>query len=199
MILIALAALCLMTVPLSGGNLGRLAALRLRGLWTPVAALAVQVVITVVAPGGDPTLHRALHIFSYVMIAAFLWCNRRLPGVRVIALGALSNATAIVANGGVMPAAVAAERVAGLHLRAGFDNSAPVLHPHLLWLGDVIPWPGPLPNVLSVGDCLIFAGTLLLLHRACGRRAGTSVPAAGAGTTAGAGATAGAEATAARA
>lgn len=178
MILIALAALCLATVPLTGGNLGRLATLRLQGLWTPVAALAVQVVITVVAPGGNPTLHRALHIVTYVMIAAFLWCNRRLPGVRVIALGALSNATAIVANGGVMPAAVTAERLAGLHLRAGFDNSAPVLHPHLLWLGDVIPWPGPLPNVLSVGDCLIFAGTLLLAHRTCSRSAAAGAMAA---------------------
>ena len=47
----------------------------------------------------------------------------------------------------------------------GFENSAPLAHPHLLWFGDVIPWPGPFPNVLSIGDLLIYAGTLILLHR----------------------------------
>ena len=53
---------------------------------------------------------------------------------------------------------------------AGFHNSAHVAHPVLPWLGDLIPWPGPLPNVLSIGDLLIFAGTIVLLQRTCGRR-----------------------------
>jgi hypothetical protein len=35
----------------------------------------------------------------------------------------------------------------------------------------VIPVPAPfgLGNALSIGDCLIFAGMLVLLHRACAR------------------------------
>jgi hypothetical protein len=170
-VLIALAGLCLLSVPLTGGNLGRLASLRLRGLWTPVLALALQVVITTIAPEGHPLLHRVAHVGTYVAIGLFLWCNRRISGVRLIGLGAFLNALAIALNGGVMPAAQAAERLAGMHLRAGFDNSAPVAHAHLTWLGDVIPWPGPLPNVLSIGDLVIYAGTLVLLHRTCGPRA----------------------------
>ena len=70
-----------------------------------------------------------------------------------------------------MAASRTAERLAGLHLPGGFENSAPLAHPHLLWFGDVIPWPGPFPNVLSVGDILIYAGTLILLHRVCRRPA----------------------------
>ncbi len=80
----------------------------------------------------------------------------------MIALGAGANALAIVLNGGVMPASAAAQRMAGLHLGPGFHNSVALAHPALLWLGDIIPWPGPLPNVLSVGDCLVYAGTLVL-------------------------------------
>jgi hypothetical protein len=171
MILIVLALLCVLTVPLSGGHLARLADLRLRGLWLPVLALLVQVVITEIARGGSETLHRELHIFSYVMLGAFLWANRRLPGLRIVALGAMLNTLAIVANRGVMPASATAERLSGLHLPPGFDNSAHLGHALLPFLGDIIPWPGPLPNVLSIGDLVIFTGTIVLLHRACGRHA----------------------------
>jgi hypothetical protein len=169
MVLIALALICVVTVPLTGGSLARLADIRLRGLWIPMIALAVQVIITVVVPTGSMTLHRGLHVASYVMIGLFLWANRRLPGIGLLTLGAACNAIAIFANLGVMPASRSAERLAGLSLRAGFDNSAPVQHAHLSWLGDVIPWPGPLHNVLSVGDLLIFAGTAVFLHRCCRR------------------------------
>jgi hypothetical protein len=171
MILIVLALLCVLTVPLRGGHLSRLADLRLRGLWLPVLALLVQLVITEIARGGSETVHRELHILSYVMLGAFLWVNRRLPGLRIVALGAMLNTLAIVANRGVMPASATAERLSGLHLPPGFDNSAHLGHALLPFLGDIIPWPGPLPNVLSIGDLIIFAGTIVLLHRACGRDA----------------------------
>jgi hypothetical protein len=166
-ILLVLAALCLASVPLSGGRLGRLAELRLRWLWLAPAALAAQVVIVTIAPGGNATAHALVHVGTYAAVAAFLWRNRELAGIGVIALGAALNTTAIVANRGVMPAAVAAQRLAGLTEGSGFHNSAAVARPHLLWLGDIIPVPGPLPNVLSVGDCVIFAGMLVLLHRTC--------------------------------
>jgi len=170
MILIVLAALCVASVPLSGGRLTRLAELRLRWLWTAPTALALQVVIVTIAPGGDTTLHDVVHIATYVLAGAFLWANRGIAGVPLVALGAAANALAILLNGGVMPASSTAQRLAGLVEGAGFHNSAAVPHPHLLWLGDIIPVPGPLPNVLSIGDCIIFAGMLVLLHRICRRR-----------------------------
>jgi hypothetical protein len=169
MILIALALLCVVSVPLLGGRLGALADLQLRGLWIPVPALALQVMITTIAPNGDPVLHDAIHIGTYVLLGVFLWANRRLPGVPIMAVGTLMNGLAIVLNGGVMPAAASAVRIAGLKAAGGFHNSAALAHPLLLWFGDIIPWPGPLPNVLSIGDCLIYAGTMVLLHRTCRR------------------------------
>ena len=125
-------------------------------------------------PNGSPAVHKAVHIATYVLIGVFLWCNRRLPGVKVIGLGAFLNALVITVNDGQMAASRTAERLAGLHLGPGFENSAPLAHPHLLWFGDIIPWPGPFPNVLSIGDCLIYAGTLILLHRSCRRSADRS-------------------------
>lgn len=170
MILVVLAALCVISVPLTGGRLSRLANLKLRGVWLAPLALAVQVVITTLAPGGSEHLHELAHSATYVLLALFLLANRHVFGAKLIALGMLSNVAAILANGGIMPASATAQRLAGLHLGAGFHNSAAVAHPHLLWLGDNIPAPGPLPNVLSVGDLLIFAGMLVLLHRVCRAR-----------------------------
>jgi Family of unknown function (DUF5317) len=171
MILIAFALLCLLSVPLTGGHLSRLGSIHVRGTWVPVAALAVQVIITVIIRDGSQELHKAVHIATYALIGVFLWCNRRQPGVGIIGLGAFLNALVITINGGQMAASRTAEHLAGLHVEAGFENSAPLAHPHLLWFGDVIPWPGPLPNVLSIGDLLIYAGTLILLHRVCRRPA----------------------------
>jgi hypothetical protein len=171
MILIAFALLCLLSVPLTGGRISHLASIRVRGTWVPVVALAIQVIITVVIRTGSEELHKAVHIATYALIGVFLWCNRRQPGVKVIGLGAFLNALVITVNGGQMAVSGTAERLARLHVGAGFENSAPLAHPHLLWFGDVIPWPGPLPNVLSIGDLLVYGGTLVLLHRVCHRPA----------------------------
>lgn len=176
MIMIVIAALCMVTVPLTGGSLSRLADLRLRWVWLAPVALGLQILIITIAPGGNVTLHDLVHIGTYLLIGLFLWMNRSIAGARVIAVGAIANTIAIVANGGVMPASLTAQRLAGLTEGAGFHNSGVLLHPHLLWLGDIIPVPGPLPNVLSPGDCFIFVGMLVLLHRTVHKRPVQTVP-----------------------
>ena len=87
-------------------------------------------------------------------------------------IGAALNMLVISVNGGVMPAAHTALRIAGIDTSGGFANSAAVEHPRLLFLGDVIPVPGPWPigNVLSPGDLLIVVGALILLHTTCRSR-----------------------------
>jgi hypothetical protein len=178
-ILVVFAALLILSVPLTGGHLGRLAHVRVRGLWFAVLAIGVQIIITAVATGGSHALHSALHVVSYVFAGLFLWTNRRLPGIGLISLGAGMNALAIVANSGVMPASATAQRIAGLHLGPGFQNSAHLVHAHLAWLGDIIPFPGPMPlaNVLSVGDLVLYTGMAVLLHRICRRPAVSEAPA----------------------
>jgi hypothetical protein len=171
MLLVIAALACLVSVPLFGGRLARLASLDIQAAWAALAAAGLQVWITQ-SPGGSHALHVAMHLASYALVAVFLVANRRLVGMPVLALGAALNVLAISVNGGVMPASASALRIAGIDTSDGFANSAAVAHPHLLWLGDVIPVPGPWPigNVLSVGDLLIFTGALYLLHRTCGSR-----------------------------
>lgn len=179
MILVLAAMLCVITVPLAGGRLSRLLDLELRATWTVLGALTVQVLITTIIPSGNETLHEALHIASYALAAAFLLVNRHVAGIRLLAVGAALNLCAIGANHGVMPASIRAMHLAGLSTETNFANSAPVAHPRLLALGDIIPVPGPWPlgNVVSIGDLAIILGLAIVMHRAC-RTNDTSSPSA---------------------
>jgi len=101
------------------------------------------------------------------MLGVVLWWNRALPGMWLVALGVGANAVTIAVNGGTLPASAHALRAAGIHLRAGFDNSGVVAHPHLAWLGDVMVTPAWLPmrNMLSIGDLLLVLGAAVLVVR----------------------------------
>jgi hypothetical protein len=169
MLLVVMAIALVATVPLCGGRLGRLGIIQLRASWAVLLAAAIQVGITAAVRGGSHSLHVVLHLSSYAFAAWFLIANRRLAGTSMVALGAALNVLAISLNGGVMPASATALRTVGIDTRGGFANSAAVVHPHLAFLGDVIPVPGPWPigNVLSIGDLIIFIGAFVVLHRVC--------------------------------
>jgi hypothetical protein len=179
MLLVILAIACALSVPLRGGSLRRLGDIHLRAQWAALGALAAQVLVLGVFTGGAAWWHALAHVATYALAAWFVWANRAIPGVVLLAIGGAANLLAIVANDGVMPTSAWAERAAGLQSSDAFANSAVRDHPHLLWLGDVIPVPLPLglSNVLSVGDVLIYAGALLLLHRTCSPRATRIAPA----------------------
>lgn len=162
-----------------GGSLRNLLAADVRHPWIPLAALGLQ--LAVFEPTGPLPLLRgqqlAVHVASYVLLGWFLWSNRHLPGMWLVALGFASNAAAIVANGGLMPASEEALRKAGrwaLLQAAGTYNNSTVIGPHTrLWfLGDVFALPEgvPLANVFSLGDVFLALGALILVPAAMGAR-----------------------------
>jgi len=179
MLLVILALASVASVPLAGGNLTRLLDLDLRCMWVVLTAITVQVGITTIFPNGDQALYSTLHVLTYAMAACFLIANRTVQGLWILALGGALNLIVISANHGVMPASSTAMATAGIPAtQDGFANSAVLTQSHLSAFGDVIGIPGPWPlgNVLSVGDLLIFAGLLVLLHRACSEPRRSAAP-----------------------
>jgi Family of unknown function (DUF5317) len=161
---------CLLTVPLARGRLTALADLELRRGWLAIAGIGVQILIISVWPGAPGWISEGVHMLSYLLLGAFAWSNRRIPGVPIVMAGGLLNFICIVANGGVMPAdPELARHVAGAE---GFVNSGAMEDPRLLFLGDVFATPSwfPLYNVYSVGDAVIVLGVFVLLHTVCGTR-----------------------------
>jgi len=161
------------TVRPAGGSLTALSRVRLRYAPAIFAALALQIVVISLVPGGSPGLHRALYIGSYALAAVFVVANHRIVGMRILALGATLNLVAILANNGVMPASRSALRTAGrLASTTDFLNSAAVQHPRLRYLGDILAVPRavPLANVYSIGDVCIALGVAIAIHGLAGSR-----------------------------
>jgi hypothetical protein len=170
-LLVILVVLAIAVVPISGGRLGRLLDLQLRGLPLVIGALVVQVIVISVLPHAPESLLTGLHLLTYVVALGFVAANLRLRGMWIVGLGGLSNFLAIAVNAGIMPARVAALREAGRRVTTHqFENSAALHHAHLSFLGDVFAMPAswPLANVFSVGDVLIAAGVAVVVHQACG-------------------------------
>lgn len=161
---------------LLGGRLGGLARLDFR--WAPVALAGFIAQLAIfgplagsVGPAGPP-----LYVASTVTVLVAVVRNLRITGLPLVALGAVSNLAAILANGGLMPADPGALALAGLAPGEGFSNSVVLDAPALRPLTDVFALPAglPLANVFSVGDVLIAAGIAIAVAAAM-RRSGDPV------------------------
>ena len=170
MLILAATLLALALVPLLDGRLGRLGELRLSHPELVAAALVCQVLAITVLPTWPRPFLVTLHGGSYLLAGLFVWANRRLPGLPLLALGGASNATVIALNDGTLPASRAAVEHAGLAVDPDhFVNSGVLAHPRLGFLGDVFASPSwfPVHNVYSLGDLLLLVGAVWAVHRTC--------------------------------
>jgi len=166
---------------LHGGRLRNLAKVRLCASWIPLAMFTLQLVI-VLFPQGQSELFLGLRpwamIVTYDLLIAFLYINRRLPGIKLILLGAALNLAVILANGGYMPVTREALARSGhqdlvfVHDEQAFvlgskDIVLPEKQTRLQLLSDVvgIPEAFPVSATFSVGDLIIMAGAAGLVYR----------------------------------
>lgn len=194
MVLFSAVALGLLIGILSGGSFSGFAAGAARFRWLPLVLVAtfVQIAIFTSIAGTYDIVHRLgpyIYIATIIATLIFLSANRHIPGLTVVLIGAMLNATVIIANGGFMPSPEATLREAGRHDRvlevevsqAGddrpahtnsviadddaslfFDSETP-----LLILGDIFAIPEGIPgaNVVSIGDILIAIGAAIAVVR----------------------------------
>lgn len=154
---------------LAGGQMSGIGEIRFRLAGLAGVGLLIQVVLFA-GPVADRigNLGVPLYVGSTVMVLAALLRNVAVPGIWIVALGALSNMAAIAANGGYMPAAPGALASLGLRDGPAYSNSAVVAHPALQPLTDIFALPAGLPfaNVFSIGDVLIGVGIAVVLAMA---------------------------------
>ena len=166
--LVVAVALGLLIGLVRGGSFRNLSHASLRGVPVVFAGVILQLGSTFAERAEAHWLPLVLVLASFACVSAFAALNFTLPGMTLIATGALCNLLVISANGG-MPVSLDALDRAGL----GNPFSGPgavtkgahhALKPgtHLRFLADVIPI-SVTANVVSVGDIVIWAGLLLLV------------------------------------
>ena len=158
-----------------GGRLLAIGDVRLR--WWPLilVGFVVQVVLfseqvsSVIGEAGPP-----LYIVSTAMVGVAVARNITIPGMPLIALGAVCNMTAILANGGYMPSTAEALGAIGKTTSTVYSNSSLVPEPAFPWLIDrfVLPSWLPFTNVFSAGDVILGVGVawLIVATMLAGRR-----------------------------
>jgi len=163
-----------------GGSLRNFAAIELRGLALVFGSLGLQLLIF--TPFVDqaliPFATGALYLLSMALLIVWVWLNRGLPGIWLVAAGVLMNTVAIAANGGQMPVEPLAAQYAGRLAAYATDgpaianNSLATSTGVQLWLlTDIFPVPAgiPLANVFSLGDLLLTTGVGMFCYRViCG-------------------------------
>lgn len=155
---------------LARGRIARLIDVRLRWVGLIFVALLLRYGTQLAMVNGvdlADQLRVPLFAAAFGMLIAGLWPNRNQPGILAVIVGAASNATVILVNGGYMPVWEPALAAAGLSA-ADLNPEFHVLLPGALTLefflrggpvGDIIPVAIPLlTNVASLGDALIGAG-----------------------------------------
>lgn len=155
-----------------------IAAIPLHSPWLALVAVVLQLPLLRAPAGPLQGLHlqQALFLASHLLLLAFVWRNRRVPGILVIGAGVLLNLAVILANAGLMPitpetltsinpGTTVEQWPVGTHygfskdvIRAQGDTRLWVLSDIL-----VLPPPFPRPTAFSVGDLLIAAGIVLSL------------------------------------
>lgn len=166
----------ILVAALRGGHWRRLAETPWRRLGLIILAQAIQAVLaqagrrdwTAVAP-----LALWMHLFSYLLLFAAIWANRRLPGMPWIGLGTMANFAVIAANGWRMPVSAeglavfgGGESAAFLAGHGDFLHSLQTEDTRLAFLGDVLHLPPSLHirQLFSIGDVLIGIGIFLLIQ-----------------------------------
>lgn len=170
MLMGALTLLVLAAVPLLGGSLRRLADVSFRSAWLLPLALGLQVLVINVVPTAPTAALVPVHLATYGLAAVFVWRNRRVPGLVLLACGGAMNGVTIAANGGTLPASAAALRRAGLTPDpSAFTNSGVLEQPRLAFLGDVFAVPAGVPfaNVFSIGDVVVLIALTYAVLRVC--------------------------------
>jgi hypothetical protein len=166
MILIYILALSVVVGYARGGRLKNYLENPLRGVWLPVAAFLIEAMLPLL---GAKLLAPAV-IAEYELLFAFIFVNRKLKPVWLMAVGVFLNALVIFVYGFRMPVTPAVydpvfdsfvQRIkAGdliEYVLVGWD--AP-----MWFLGDTIPITRVAPGLASIGDLVMGVGMFWLLQ-----------------------------------
>jgi hypothetical protein len=155
---------------LLGGRVRNIEQVRFHWWQLALAGLFVQLILF-----ADPIQERVgasgpvIYVASTAIVLVALLRNLRLPGLAVIAAGAVLNLIPILFNGGYMPSSpdVWRELTGVAAVPVAFYTNVSLIGPDTWFpfLGDIFVFPRPLPmaTAFSLGDAVIALGAVIFL------------------------------------
>jgi hypothetical protein len=160
----------------TGGKIRRVGEIHLRWWGLALAGLGLQLVpVPSMEASADRWIAAGLYALSYVVLFVFVMLNARRPGFALLGVGFALNALVIGINGGMPVSEHALRSLAGDRADAAVARleSLGGLRHHLATdddllrpIGDVIPIPGPVSGVFSIGDLLALIGATWVIAAA---------------------------------
>lgn len=151
---------------LRGGRFRRIAEADLRSTWLLFVGLGLQLIVDAAAARGhlEGNAGYALLLTSQLLVVGWTLANWWRPGMLLIFLGLALNATVMAANGAmpVAPEAIAAIGLEGAEVPPG-KHELMTEDTRLPFLADIWPLP-PIRTIISVGDVVLAAGLIPLVH-----------------------------------
>jgi hypothetical protein len=187
MILVALAIVGGVLAGLAlGGSLRTLGEIRFR--WWPLAILGLALQLIPARSQSDRWLGVGLLIVSYAILLIFVVANLSHRGFGLIGIGFVLNLLVISVNGGMPVSDKALHRAAGSRYEAALDRL--IVHggakhhlqrsgDDLVFLADVYGVPGPVAQVVSIGDVIAMVGVGWVMGAATKRGPGRHAGGAG--------------------
>jgi hypothetical protein len=158
------------------GSLSNLAQIRLKKAYLAIVALLIKLLIE-----NAGILHLAwilkwtllLQWLIYSLLFIFMVLNWNVPGMKWFALGSLLNLIPIALNQGAMPVNVTGlnPELASMIQNGAWATHKPIDSNTALWLlSDIIFFPWPTPQRMSIGDGFLCLGILVFVVKAMGTR-----------------------------
>jgi hypothetical protein len=160
-------ALALIVVIATKGSFQRLGSLQFKSSWLLFAALAIQIALEFVDVPKDriEDVGVGVLLLSYALIFGFCFVNRKVKGMRLIALGVALNVLVIALNQG-MPTKDDVRQRNGREVHVPIEQTVkhrPQQDDDVFgFLGDVITAPGFPNQQFSIGDIVMSLGIVNL-------------------------------------
>ena len=161
----------LVVVLVTRGSFSRLFRLPIQSIWMVLVAVVIQIFLALIDLPSDrfDDVGFVLVMASYAFLLAFCFVNLRISMMWVIGLGIALNALVIGLNQGMPTADNEVTTRSGRTIEEPIERTVkhrPESDDDLLpFLGDRLRVPGPVDEVISIGDIVIGIGIILLCYQ----------------------------------
>jgi len=150
------------------GKLKNLENVDIKGTYLVFISFLIEFFIVISINKGFFNIGKFTYILNsimYILLAIFIYFNRKNKYILLMGIGFLLNAVPIFLNGGAMPVSTKAAEIAGINLNISKEGLYTLINSNTrFWFfGDIIPLTVLRHFAISIGDIITAIGLMLFI------------------------------------